>query len=114
MISATLETSSVQEFEIRKLVLEEMLLSLGYDNRSTCITAWKELGVLDFEDATHACRERKIDPTAAKGNTEKVYVIRVFASDEEAVKLHQEELEKQKALEKQLAKKKISILKEEE
>ena len=104
----------VQEFEIRKLVLEEMLLSLGYDNRSTCITAWKELGVLDFEDATHACRERKIDPTAAKGNTEKVYVLRVFASDEEAEKLHQEELEKQKALEKKLGKKKLSILEEDE
>lgn len=104
----------VQEFEIRKLVLEEMLVSLGYDNRSTCIAAWKELGVLDFEDATHACRERKIDPTTVKGNTEKVYVLRVFASDEEATRLREEELKKQKELEKKLGKKKLSILEEDE
>ena len=80
----------VQEFEIRKENLHGLLSTKGYDNRSTCISAWKTLGVLDFEDETHACRSRKIDPTAAKGSKEDVYVLRVFASNEDAAEIRAE------------------------
>lgn len=77
----------VQELEVCKETLHDILRAKGYENRSTCITAWKELGVLDYEDATHPCRSRKIDPTAAKGATEDVYVLRIFASDADAAEI---------------------------
>lgn len=80
----------VQELEIRKENLDNLLATKGYTNRSTCIHAWKQLGVLDYEDDTHACRSRKIDPTSAKGSTEDVYVLRVFASDEVADEIRAE------------------------
>ena len=80
----------VQEFEICKETLHEILRSKGYDNRSTCIAAWKELDVLDYEDETHACRSRKINPTSAKGSNEDVYVLRVFADDASAAEIRAE------------------------
>lgn len=80
----------VQEFEVRKENLHDLLRSKGYENRFTCISAWKELGVLDYEDETHPCRSRKIDPTAAKGSTDDVYVLRVFANDEDAAEIRAE------------------------
>lgn len=80
----------IQEFEIRKEALHDLLRTKGYDNRSTCISAWKELGVLDYEDETHACRARKIDPTSAKGSNEDVYVLRVFADDATAAEIRAE------------------------
>lgn len=80
----------VQEFEIRKKNLEDLLKSNGYTNKSTCIAAWRSLGVLDAEDATHPCRSRKIDPTAAKGSSEDVYILRVFADDATAAEIRAE------------------------
>ena len=80
----------IQEFEIRKIILEKLLKDNGYDNKSTCVAAWRELGVLDHEDATHPCRSRKIDPSSAKGAHEDVYVLRVFACDEEAAEIRAE------------------------
>lgn len=80
----------IQEFEIRKEALHDLLRTKGYDNRSTCISAWKELGVLDYEDETHACRAHKIDPTSAKGSNEDVYVLRVFADDATAAEIRAE------------------------
>lgn len=79
-----------QEFEVRKETLHELLASKGYSNKSTCIAAWRAMGVLDAEDATHPCRSRKIDPTSAKGNAEDVYVLRWFASEEEAAEVRAE------------------------
>ena len=79
-----------QEFEIRKETLHELLASKGYANKSTCLAAWRAMDVLDAEDATHPCRSRKIDPTAAKGTSEDVYVLRWFASDEEAAEIRAE------------------------
>ena len=86
----------VQEFEIRKEALHDLLVSKGYTNRSTCIAAWKQLGVLDYEDETHACRSRKIDPTAAKGSDDNVYVLRVFADNETAAEIRAEKIEEAK------------------
>lgn len=80
----------VQEFEICKETLHNILRSNGYDNRSTCIAAWKGLGVLDYEDETHACRARKINPTSAKGANEDVYVLRVFTDDASAAEIREE------------------------
>lgn len=68
----------IQEVEVRKKILEELLTKNGFTNKSTCIAAWKAMGVLDYEDPTHPCRSRKVDPNAAK---EKVYVLRVFDED---------------------------------
>ena len=48
------------------------------------------MGVLDAEDATHPCRSRKIDPTAAKGSSEDVYILRVFADDATAAEIRAE------------------------
>lgn len=80
----------VQEFEIRRNNLEELLKSNGYSNKSTCVAAWRSLGVLNAEDATHPCRSRKIDPTAAKGTSEDVFVLRVFADDAAAAEIRAE------------------------
>lgn len=80
----------IQEFEIRKEALHELLRSKGYDNRSTCIAAWKAMDVLDYEDNTHACRSRKIDPSSAKGSNEDVYVLRFFADDATATEIRAE------------------------
>lgn len=79
-----------QEFEIRKKNLEDLLKSNGYTNKSTCVAAWRSMGVLDAEDATHPCRSRKIDPTAAKGSSEDVYILRVFADDATAAEIRAE------------------------
>ena len=80
----------VQEFEIRRNNMEELLKSNGYTNKSTCVAAWRSLGVLNAEDATHPCRSRKIDPTAAKGTSEDVFVLRVFADDAAAAEIRAE------------------------
>ena len=80
----------VQEFEIRKKNLEDLLKSSGYTNKSTCVAAWRSLGILDAEDATHPCRCRKIAPAAAKGSSEDVYILRVFADDATAAEIRAE------------------------
>ena len=100
----------VQEFEIRKEDLHNLLSAKGYSNRSTCIAAWKELGVLDYEDDTHACRSRKIDPSAAKGSDDNVYVLRVFADNETAAEIRAEKIEEAKKAE-QARQKKIKTIK---
>lgn len=80
----------IQEFEIRKRDLEEMLKKFGFSSKSTCIAAWKAAEVLDYEDDTHATRSRKIDLTAADGATEAVYVFRVFADATDAAAIRKE------------------------
>lgn len=86
----------IQEFEIRKTILEELLKKYGFSSKSTCVEAWKAAEVLDFEDATHATRSRKIDLTAADGATEAVYVFRVFADAAEAAAIRKELAEEAK------------------
>ena len=100
----------VQEFEIRKKSLEDLLKGNGYTNKSTCLDAWKQLDVLDYEDDTHACRSRKIDPTSAKGSSEDVYILRVFANDDDATAIRAEKIEEAKKAE-QAKKKKIKNIK---
>lgn len=80
----------VQEFEIRKKNMKDLLKTNGYTNMTTCVAAWRSMGVLDAEDVTHPCRSRKIDPTAAKGSSEDVYVLREFADDATAAEIRAE------------------------
>lgn len=68
----------IQEFEVRKVVVEEILAKNGFTNKKTCIEAWRAADVLDYQDDTHPCRKRKIDPASPDGATEPVYVFRVF------------------------------------
>ena len=68
----------IQEVEVRKKILEDLLSKNGFTNKTTCIEAWKAMDVLDYEDSTHPCRSRKVDPNTAK---EKVYVLRIFEED---------------------------------
>ena len=77
----------IQEIEIRKEDLERLLADKGFENKATCLAAWKKAEVIDVEDATHPCRKRKLDPTAETGSHEPVYVFRVFATDEDASKI---------------------------
>ena len=72
----------VQEFEVRKSIVEKLLRENGFDNKTTCTEAWKAADVLDYEDKHHPTRSRKIDSTAAKGASEEVYVFRVFADSD--------------------------------
>jgi hypothetical protein len=104
-----------QEIEIRKKHLEDILKDNGFTNKSTCLAAWRAMDVLDAEDATHPCRSRKIDPTSAKGTSEKVFVLRWFASEEEAAEVRAEKAQEaaNEAKRKlQLAKKKQKLSKE--
>lgn len=87
----------IQEIEVRKLILEKLLRDQGFDNKATCIAAWKKADVLDPEDPTHACRKRKLDPTAETGSYEAVYVFRVFATDEDAAEIHAAQQPKKQA-----------------
>lgn len=81
----------VQEFEIRKENLEKDILKPnGYENKTTCVAAWRSLDVLDDEDPRHPCRSRKIDPTTPPGSSEDVYVLRVFADDASAAEIRAE------------------------
>lgn len=77
----------IQEIEIRKQILEQFLKDNGFENKSTCLSAWKKADVIDVEDATHPCRKRKLDATAETGSHEPVYVFRVFATDDDKEKI---------------------------
>lgn len=73
----------VQEIEILQSIVEPMLSEKGYSNKKTCIEAWKAADVLDFEDDTHPCKRRRLDPLAPEGTTDRVYVFRRFCAPED-------------------------------
>ena len=75
-----------QEFEVRKETVENLLAEKNFENKKSCIAAWKEAGVLDVLDDTHPCRKRKIDPSTPDGSTEPVYVFRIFCDPADAEK----------------------------
>ena len=77
----------IQEIEIRKKDLEKFLKGNGFENKATCLAAWKKAEVIDVEDTTHPCRKRKLDLTAETGAHEPVYVFRVFATDDDKSKI---------------------------
>lgn len=73
----------IEEIEIRKRILEKLLMENGYISKTSCIAAWRRTDVLDVQDDNHPCRKRKIDPNASLGTNEPVYVFRVYASEED-------------------------------
>ena len=73
-----------REYEVYPNIVEKILKDNGFENRSTCITAWRTAGVLDAEDDTHAKRKRKIEFNDEPGYSSKVYVFREFADPDEA------------------------------
>lgn len=73
----------VEEIEFHKTIVEQLLRDHGFSNKKTCIEAWKAADVLDFEDDTHPCRKRKLDPRAPTGTNDKVYVFRRFCAPED-------------------------------
>ena len=65
----------VEELEIRRDFLEEILGKKGFPNIRTCARAWKAMDVLDYETG-RLTRSRKIDEYSEA--TEDVFVFRVF------------------------------------
>lgn len=65
----------IEEYEIRRSFLEQVLKENGFPNSRTCAKAWKASGVLDYETG-RSTRSRKIDKSAA--DPEDVFVFRVF------------------------------------
>ena len=65
----------IEEYEVRRSFLEQVLKDNGFPNSRTCVKAWKAKGVLDYETG-RSTRSRKIDSSAA--NPEDVFVFRVF------------------------------------
>ncbi len=86
----------VREYEILPIVAEDYLKSKGFNSMNTCIEAWKNAGVLDYEDDSHAKRKRTFNTDDTPGRTEKVYVLREYEEGDSAQKLL-EELEKREA-----------------
>ena len=93
----------IEEFVVRKGILEKMLKDNGYENLQTCIGEWKKKGVLDFEDEYHPRRYRTID-----GSKERAYVFRVFATEEEAAEIEESLRKKEQHRPKILSKKQSS------
>lgn len=99
----------VQEFEVRKKIVEDILRENGFSNKKTCVEAWKAADVLDYLDDTHPCRKRKIDPAALEGTTEQVYVFRVF-SDSETIADHLEAIKKREDQQKKIKPRVINMM----
>ena len=93
----------VQEIEIYKSVVEQLLRDGGFSNKKVCFEAWKTAAVLDFEDDSHPCRKRKIDPQAPEGTKDKVYVFRRFCAPDDleenlaTIRKHEEQRQRLKA-----------------
>ena len=65
----------IEEYEVRRSFLEQVLKENGFPNSRTCAKAWKASDVLDYE-AGRSTRSRKIDKSAVE--PEDVFVFRVF------------------------------------
>ena len=65
----------VEEYEIRRGFLEEILSKKNFPNITTCAREWKAMEVLDHETG-RLTRSRKIDKNS--GKAEDVFVFRVF------------------------------------
>lgn len=66
----------VEEIEIFTTKVEEILKQCGFPNIKTCAKAWKNMGVLVYENGHNTCK-RKIIPNS--NSQTRVYVFRVFA-----------------------------------
>lgn len=80
----------VREYEVMPSVVEDYLKSKGFNSVNTCVDAWKNAGVLDYEDDTHAKRKRTFTTDDSPGRTAKVYVLREFEEGDSAKALLEE------------------------
>lgn len=81
----------VEEIEVYPSVVKEILKSNGFTNIETCVKAWKESGVIDFEgDRNH--HRRCLDPNS--GSKDKVFVFRVFETSDDGLQTISEEVMK--------------------
>lgn len=70
----------VEEYLVRRNIVDKLLEGHGFANKKTCIEAWKAAGVLSH-DADRPTRSRQIEPGGSK---EDVYVFRVFEEPPQA------------------------------
>ena len=67
----------VEEYEIRRSFMEEVLSKNNFPNPKACYNEWTAMGVLD-RDKDRPTRSRKIDKASDK--SEDVFVLRVFGT----------------------------------
>lgn len=67
----------IEEYQIRRSFVEEVLAKNGYKNAKACYAEWRSMGVLDH-DSDRFTRSKKIDPSSEKN--EDVFVLRVFGN----------------------------------
>lgn len=67
----------IEEYQIRRSFVEEVLAKNGYKNPKACYAEWRAMGVLDH-DNDRFTRSKKIDPASDK--YEDVFVLRVFGT----------------------------------
>lgn len=67
----------IEQYEIRRSFLEEVLKKNNFPNCRACYEEWRSMGVLDH-DADRFTRSRKIDKASEKN--EDVFVLRVFGA----------------------------------
>jgi len=68
-----------EEYAVRPSYVDSILAENNFQNKRTCIQAWKREGVLDC-DSDRPTRSRKLVP---QGKSEDVYVFRVYADHDE-------------------------------
>lgn len=73
----------IEQYEIRRSFLEEILRKNNFPNPKACYEEWHSMGVLDH-DADRFTRSRKIDKASEK--SEDVFVLRVFGNTPAAPK----------------------------
>jgi hypothetical protein len=66
---------TIEEYQIRRSFVEEVLHKNGFKNAKACYAEWRSMGVLDH-DSDRFTRSKKIDPSSDKN--EDVFVLRVF------------------------------------
>jgi len=68
----------IEQYEIRRSFLEEVLQKNNFPNPKACYEEWRSMGVLDH-DADRFTRSKKIDRASEK--SEDVFVLRVFGDN---------------------------------
>lgn len=71
----------VCEYELLPGTVDSILKSKGHIDKSNCVASWKKAGVLNYEDKSHAMRDRKIFSNRPQIP---VYVFQQFVEGEEA------------------------------
>lgn len=73
----------IEEYQIRRSFVEEVLAKNGYKNPKACYAEWRAMGVLDH-DSDRFTRSKKIDTSSDK--YEDVFVLRVFGTTTQSAK----------------------------